>query len=405
MRALVTTVAVLACLATAAVAIGSEMWIGTYGSGLDAMGHDVLLLDDGYLVVGGTVTQYEPTMVGRLLLLRLSTEGELVWERAYGGDRSCTGQSLIATDDGGYLVVGTIESEVGSDLDVYLLCVDEDGTELWSRSFGTLLDEHGGRLLHTSDGGYVVVCNSVDQDDVVADPGAAGYAGFAGRSNAYIVRIDAEGREIWSRRYETDENVIASGCAMADDGGIVVLSYVLHYPIEDNDIRLFKIDEDGDEIWSRTWEEGKASGYDLVSTSDGGFLISGARSFPEDPSYEKADALLIKVDGSGNEIWLTAYGEPDMVETAHVVTETANGHYVCVGWKERDLYTWTDDILVIAFDRYGGLLWENVARTVKHNIHEGLAQHSDGSFVVVGSASQPGRPFRIQLLVIDPDET
>ena len=396
----------LAALVIPAMAAGGETWVRTYGSGLDALGHDVLLLEDGgFLVVGDTVTQYEPVIIGRLLLLRLDADGEVVWERTYGGDRSCTGQSLLAAEDGGYVIAGTIESETGSDLDVYLLCVDEDGTELWSRSFGTPLDEFGGRLLATADGGYVVVGNSVDQDDVVADPGAAGYAGFAGRSNAYVVRTDAEANEIWSRRYVTEDNVIASGGAIADDGGIVVLTYVLHYPIDDNDVRLFKVDADGTEVWSRTWEEGKASGYDFLATDDGGYLIAGMQVFPEDPERAKADALLIKVDADGNEIWLTTYGEPDTVDTAHVVTETADGRYVCAGWRERDLYTWTDDILLAAFDRDGALLWESVTPSVKHNLHEGFVQRPDGSFVVAGSAALPGRPFRIQLLVIDPDGT
>jgi len=394
---------VLAVLMTATVTVGSEPWIQTYGSGLDSLGHDVLLLEDGgYLVVADTVTQYEPVMIGHLLLMRLDADGEVVWERTYGGDRSCTGQSILAVEGGGYVIAGTIESETGSDPDAYLLCVDEDGTELWSRSFGTPLDEFGGRLLGTADGGYVIVANSVDRNDVVANPGAAGYAGFAGRSNAYIVRTDQEGNEIWSRRCVTEDNVIASGGAIADDGGVVVLTYVLYYPIDDNNVRLFKIDAAGVELWSRTWEEGKASGYDLIATSDGGYLISGARSYPDDPERAKADALLIKVDGDGCELWTTTYGEANQVETAHAVTETSDGQYVSVGSQLPDLYTYRDDIYLVGFDANGTLLWESVTPTAKHNMYEGFVQHPDGAYVIVGSAARPGGPFRIQLVVIDP---
>ncbi len=394
---------VLAVLMIASVAVRSETWIRTYGSGLENQGHDVLLLEDGgYLIVGDTVTQYEPVLIGHLLLLRLGADGEVVWERTYGGDRSCTGQSTLAAEDGGYVIAGTIESAAGSDLDVYLLRVDEDGTELWSRTFGTPLDEVGGRLLGTADGGYVVVGNSVDRNDVVADPGAAGYAGFAGRSDAYIVRTDEAGNEIWSRRYDTEDNVIASGGAIAADGGIVVLTYVLHYPIDDNNVRLFKVDATGAELWSRTWEEGKASGYDMIATSDGGYLISGMQTFPDDPERAKADALLIKVNGDGCELWTATYGEADQVETAHAVTKTSDGQYVSAGSRLPDLYTYRDDIYLVGFDANGSLLWESVTPTVKHNMHEALVQHPDGSFVIVGSAARPGQSFRIQLIKEDP---
>ena len=395
--------AVVTVLAVATMAHAVDTWTKMYGSDVDSLGHDVLLLEDGgYLIVGDTVTHYDPVMIGHLLLMRLDAGGEVVWEHTYGGNRSCTGQSVLATGDAGYVVAGTIESEDGSDLDVYLLCVDEEGTELWSRSFGTPRDKFGGELLATADGGYVIVGNSVDRDDVVADPGAPG---FAGRSSAYVLRTDEEGNEVWSRRYETQDNVIASGGAMAADGGIVVLSYVLCYPIDDNDIRLFKVDDTGAELWSRVWADGKASGYDFLATSDGGYLISGARSHPDEPQRVKSDALLIKTDGDGRELWSTTYGEPDRVETAHAVAETADGQYVWVGWQALDLYTHRDDVYLVGFDANGSLLWESVTPTFKHNMHEALVQHPDGSFVIVGSAARPGGSFRIQLTKIAPDGT
>ena len=93
-----------------------------------------------------------------------------------------------------------------------------------------------------------------------------------------------------------------------------------------------------------------------------------------------------------------------MAETAHVVTEAADGRYVCVAWQERDLYTWTDDILLAAHDRDGGLLWQSLTRSAAHNIHEQILKRPDGSYVIAGPASAPGRPFRIQLLKIDPEE-
>jgi len=87
------------------------------------------------------------------------------------------------------------------------------------------------------------------------------------------------------------------------------------------------------------------------------------------------------------------------------VTETASGHFIFVGRQERDLYTWTDDILIAAYDRDGGLLWQSVTDSTSHNLHERILERPNGSYVIVGSASRPGRPFRIQLLVIDPSQT
>ena len=391
----------LAVTSTAQVA---PVWQRSYGEGQHDLGHDVLLLDDGgYLLLAESIEQFEPTVVGHAVLYRLASDGEVVWRRTYGGDRTSSGQSMLPTEDGGCLIVGTIQSEDGGDAELYLIRVDSNGSELWSGTYGTPLDEYGGKIVPLRDGGHMIVGNSVDPKDVVADPGAAGYAGFAGRSNVFLVRVDADGREIWSSRLASPENTLASGAALAIDGGVVVLSYILRYPIDDNDIRLFQVDPDGNEIWSRRWADGKTSGYDMIGTSDGGFLISGIRSYPDDPERAKADALLIKVDASGNEEWFVTYGEPDQVETAHAVLETADGRYICVGWQERDLNTWRDDILLAVFDRDGTPLWQDVTPSGEHNLHEGFSEHPDGSFVIAGSASRPGRSFCIRLRKMDPE--
>jgi len=215
------------------------------------------------------------------------------------------------------------------------------------------------------------------------------------------VKADAQGNEIWSRRYESEENILSSGGGPAADGGVVVLGYILRFPVDDNDTRLFKVDADGNEVWVRTWTDGKSSGYAFTTTSDGGYLISGIQSFPEDPARSKSDALLIKVDAEGNELWSVTYGERNMIDTAHRVLETSAGDILCIGWRSADFHTWNDDLLLAAFDASGTLLWEEVSRRYAHTLYHGFAEHPDGSVVVAGSVSRAGQPFRIQLMRIE----
>jgi len=390
-------------LLAAVVAHATSPRIMTYGDGLDDLASDGLLLDDGGIViVGETIVAFEPEMTRHMLLLRLDAEGQLLWTRTYGGDRSSSGHAVSAESDGGFIVSGAIQSELGDDSDVYLLRVDSDGNELWSRTFGTPLNEVGGRVAGCESTGYWIVGNSVDPNDVVADPSAAGYAGFAGRSNIYVVRTDGQGHELWSRRMESEANTIAFGSASADDGGIVILSSILYYPVNDNDIVLTKLSSDGDEPWSRSWTAASASGYQIIATSDGGFAMSGVRSVPGDPFREKADALVIKVDADGSEMWSATYGDENLVETAHAIAETADGGFVSCGWQTPDLFTPGDDILIAAFDRSGALLWEDLTPSLAHNLHARIFQRSDGSYVIAGSAARPGQSFRIQRIEIDP---
>jgi len=389
-------------MAAAATAAGS-LRITTYGNGLDDLASDALLLEDGgMIIVGDTIVAYEPEIIRHILLLRLDADGQLLWTRTYGGDRPSSGHGITADGTGGFTVSGAIRAE-NEDSEMVLLHVDSDGNELWSRTFGTPRDEVGGRVVGCERDGYWVVGNSVDPNDVVADPGAAGYAGFAGRSNIYVVRTDGQGHELWSCRIESESNTIAFGSVSVDDG-IIILSGLLQYPADDNDILLTKLNIDGDEIWSKTWAAGSALGYSLIATSDGGYVISGLRSFPSNPALVESDALLIKVDMDGNDEWLVTYGQSHRVESADIVTETTEGSFVSCGWQTPDLFTPGDDILIAAFDRSGVRLWEELMPSSAHNIHARIFQKPDGSYAIVGSARQPGESFRIQLIEIDPHD-
>ncbi len=349
------------------------------------------------MVVGEISTGNQPADL-RVLLMKIDAAGTVVWEKTYPEGRQGAGSAILALDDGGFLVAGTTLSDDGDDADILSLWLDADGNELRSRKYGTPLNEDGRALVRTADGGYVILGISVDPDDFVADAGAAGYSGFDGRSNAYVLKVDAEGKEIWSRRYTTTDNVIVSGGASAPDGGVVVLTYRLGYPVDDNDILLAKLDSDGNEVWSRAWTDGDASGYGLVATRDGGYAISGMLADPDDPALKKGDALLIKVDADGNEIWSRSYGESSMIETAHVVIETAAGHFVCVGWQEVSFDDYGDDLCIAVFDGDGTPLSMSVTPTSAHNMYEGLLECPDGTLIVTGSAAQAGRVFRIQLI-------
>jgi outer membrane protein assembly factor BamB len=164
-----------------------------------------------------------------------------------------------------------------------------------------------------------------------------------------------------------------------------------------------RLDSQGNEVGSKAWTEGDASGYDLIGTSDGGHVISGMLAFPGDPAREKGDAVLIRVDADGNELWSRTYGKSDMIETAHSVLETSAGHFVCVGWQEVSFDKYGDDILIAAFDSDGTPLWERATPTTAHNLHEGLVECPDGTLVIVGSAAQPGRVFRVQVIKTEID--
>ncbi|MGD8998031.1 MAG: hypothetical protein PVH80_07970 [Anaerolineae bacterium] len=372
--------------ALSAPEVDSDTWTRTYGGDRNAVVGGVLpAADGGYFIVGTTNLAFEPERQGDVYLIRTDTTGEILWERTYGGDGYDGGQAIAWAEDGNLLIAGVTTSFGVEGVDAYLLAVDADGTELWARTYGGPLDEFTGAIGPAADGGYVLAGNIVDPDDVIADAGTAGYGGFEGRSNLYLLKVDAEGDEIWSRRYESEDNVLASGSAHAADGGILVLATITHFPDPDDDILLMKLDGEGNEVWSRTWEEDACNPYDLIQTSDGDYVITASHLPLEGAEDAKEDFLFIKVDPEGNEIWRSKFGDPDAIDYGVVLAEAADGGYLAAGERTRDRYTWDTDITMVKIDENGGRLWER-SRTASHTMFSTMLLHPDGGFVIAGGA-------------------
>ena len=376
-----------------------DTWTKTYGGSRNTVAGDVLLADDGgYLIVGTTNLEFEPRQQGDIYLVRTDAAGEIIWERTYGGQGFEGGQAGTWAGDGNLLVVGVIDTGDANGIDAYLLKVDADGNELWSKTYGGPLDEYTGAIGQTPDGAYILGGNIVDPDDIIADPGAAGYGGFEGRSNPCLFKVDADGNEIWSRAYESEQNILASGGVLTPDGDYLLLATITHFPDPDDDILLTRLDGNGDEVWSRTWTEDKCNPYDLVQTTDGNYLITASYA-PAGPGDAKEDFLFIKIDPGGNEIWRRTFGNPDMIDYGVVLTRAAGGGYVAAGEQTPDHYTREADIKWVKIDEDGTLVWER-ARKASHTMFSAILPHPDGGFVIAGGMPR-GSMFNIVLIKTD----
>jgi dipeptidyl aminopeptidase/acylaminoacyl peptidase len=368
-------------------------WIKTYGGTQDDVAWDALLAEDGdFYIVGATNLEYEPEMKGDLYLIRTDAAGEVLWEKTYGGEGYEEGKAIIPSGDGGLMIAGTTSSFGAGGQDAYLVKVDWDGNELWSRTFGGPLDEMVSAVHQTADDGYLLIGNVVNPDDFVVYADESGYGGFEGRSNIYLVKTDGEGNELWSHAYDSENNILASAGLPTPDGGFLILATVLFFPEPDEDVYLLKVDQNGEPVWSRTWEEGIGTGYDFVSTADGNYLIAGSQAPPGDIRRLRAGSLFLKVDPSGDAVWRIVRDIPEVIDFAAVLAETADGGFVAAGGAA--------DIPLVKIDAGGELLWQKVIETGAHGLFAAILQHPDGGYAIAGSTFN-SHDFDVFLVKVD----
>jgi uncharacterized delta-60 repeat protein len=136
---------------------GAIQWAKTFG-GISSVGEDFRAVqqtsDGGYIVVGSTYSYGAGS--GDILLVKLSSAGDLEWAKTFGGTGADFGYSIRQTSDGGYIVAGITLSYGAGLYDFLVMKLSSEGDLAWARTFGGSDVDYVYRVLQTSDSGYIL---------------------------------------------------------------------------------------------------------------------------------------------------------------------------------------------------------------------------------------------------------
>jgi hypothetical protein len=131
-------------------------WTKTYGETLIDSGGFVVQNSDGSYVIGGSTDSFG-VFDRDFWLIKIDANGNLLWNRTYGGIDREIGDSHIETSDGGFAIIGrTYQSGSSGPTDIWLIKTDKNGNQLWNKTYGGISYENGKSVLETNDGGFVI---------------------------------------------------------------------------------------------------------------------------------------------------------------------------------------------------------------------------------------------------------
>ena len=288
--------------------------------------------------------------------------------------------------DGGHLLTGYLTRE-GGGLDILLLRLGPDGREQWRRSFGGAGTDFAFRTRRLADGGFVLA-------------GFTDSAG-AGGTDALLMRLDPEGRPLWSRTYGGAQGERAVDVVPLPDGGFVVSGETASEGAGKRDVMLLRTDAQGETVWRRAYGTANTDrGFSLAAMPDGGFLVMGLRVAEGDDDYAKRDALLLRTDAEGNELWTRTYGGAGD-DVAHAMRALPDGTLLLSGYMA-SRGAGGADAWVMKLDARGGVIWETVwGGPGEERMMAGIPL-GDGGVAVVGNsasfgASGPGDAYLLRL--------
>ena len=346
---------------------GSGTWLRTYEGDDYGVFFDIALTgDDHVLIAGASFHSQTDTTLGDVLVAKLTMEGDIVWEKTYGGEAHDQGLYLEKTTDGGYLILGETESMGAGGRDLYLLQIDDRGELLWERTYGGAGTEWAKDMIALADGGFLLIAetNSFNED-----------------FDVYVIRLDADGTELWSTTLDTGRNESGTAALEAPNGDLLVLA-VISYPGGSaglyRDSRLYRLDSKGNELWSALYRsEHKQAGDAMAWTTDGDIVIAG---LSELLTYTTAlfDFWLARVDAETGEIqWSLIEGSQYADDYGISMSAGIDGSFLVAGLGP--------GFPVLEFDETGVVTWLRIVAP-DAGIYSGFAVLGleDGSYMIPG---------------------
>ena len=134
---------------------GAASWNQTIGGSANDSGRSVKETGDGFIVAGNSESFGDTLVDG--YVAKVDPEGELLWEKTYGGASDDYAESIELFNGEGYLVTGYTSSTGTGESDVWLFSVSPDGDMVEETIYGGSLRDRMYQVHATSDGGYIMV--------------------------------------------------------------------------------------------------------------------------------------------------------------------------------------------------------------------------------------------------------
>ncbi len=357
---------------------GDVLWNRTYGLSnkplcYDAWSYSVEQTTDGGYIITGTVDLHYKDHGLDLLLIKTDANGNLLWNKTYGGTGVNWGYCVEQTVDGGYIITGRITSYGSSNYDVWLIKTDVNGNLLWNKTFGGTGEDEGFCVEQTVDGGYIIT--------------GVTYSYMAEDSDVWLIKTDVNGNLLWNKTFggtDWDESYCVN---QTKDGGYIIVGSTQSFGIDGYfDVWLIKTDTSGNLVWNKTYGgTGGDWGNCVEQTVDGGYIITGYTGSFGAGLY---DVWLIKTDASGNAEWNQTYGGTSHEDGTHVEQTTDNG-YIITG-HTTSYGAGNGDFWLIKTDISGNMEWNQTYGGIGNDESTCVEQTTDGGYIITGYSSSYG---------------
>ncbi len=170
---------------------GKVKWFKTYGGEKDNGFNDVKIAPNGDVIVASQSN-------GDVWVLRLDSEGNVKWQKTYGGSDWDEANAVAIAPNDGIIVAGYTYSFGAGDADVWVLRLDSEGNVKWQKTYGGTWRDKVASVLLDEGGNIIIAGNTASFGSkwwdiwVLRLPPDGDLEGFSRDSNAIVMESNAK---------------------------------------------------------------------------------------------------------------------------------------------------------------------------------------------------------------------
>ncbi len=275
-----------------------------------------------------------------VLFLKLDAKGNILVQKTYGGNGKDWPTQIVQTSDAGFIIAGNTTSFSEGQGQGLILKIDASGSVKWATTLTEVNTEDQVLACELGDNGIMVACSTTTIG--------------AGDVDILVCKLNASGSLSWARTFGGTNEDVATSIASASGTECVVAGYTSSLGAGNDDCFVMRINSSGGVVWSNTYGTGyNEEWYGMTKASDSGFVVAGL-TLGFDAKND--DVFLAKLNAGGAVQWAETF-RGDNSDYANAVTQAADSGFVAVGVTESfaSFDQQNYDFLVIKTDSSGGI--------------------------------------------------
>jgi hypothetical protein len=250
------------------------------------------------------------------LLIKVLADGQIDWQKTFGGEAVERPSQIIPDNGGGFYVIGSSSSSqlaFSSNhglFDVFLTHFSLAGKLLWQKNYGGSGIDFGIDIKLKDNGNFLIAASTTSEDVDVSEN--------KGLTDFWLFELDPAGNIVWEKTYGGSDLEYLDGFFVDGNDSIYLLGGTksndgdISFNHGDKDVWLVKTNGQGEILWEKTYGGSESDEGKVIRLSHNDNIIIASTSRSEDgditKSYGLNDFWIFEVDNSGKLLWQRSYG-------------------------------------------------------------------------------------------------